>query len=72
MVLATWNVFSIPYLVAFSPDFDAPVSLKFFDLLIDFLFFIDIVLNFRTTYFNNKTGDEIFDPRRIFLAESFL
>lgn len=27
--------------------------------VIDFLFFIDIVMNFRTTYFNDRTGEEI-------------
>ena len=26
---------------------------------IDFLFFLDILMNFRTTYFNPRTGEEI-------------
>lgn len=29
--------------------------------VIDFMFFIDIVMNFRTTYFNARTGEEIID-----------
>ena len=65
MLLATWNVFSIPYIVAFVPHFEEPISLKVFNLLIDFLFFIDIVLNFRTTFFNSVTGDEISKPKKI-------
>ena len=65
MILATWNVFSIPFIVAFIPKFDESISLQVFNLLIDFLFFIDIVLNFRTTFFNTRTGDEISEPRLI-------
>lgn len=34
------------------------------DYLIDFIFFIDILLNFRTTALN-KFGDEIYDPKII-------
>jgi len=32
---------------------------------IDFFFFADIVLNFRTTFFSPKTGEEIFEPKAI-------
>lgn len=31
----------------------------------DFLFFLDVLINFRTTYIEDKTTDEIFDPKRI-------
>jgi hypothetical protein len=33
--------------------------------LIDLSFFIDILLNFRTTFYSIKTGDEINDPKQI-------
>lgn len=36
-----------------------------FALLIDGLFFIDIIVNFRTTYMNSITGDEIWSPSMI-------
>ena len=29
------------------------------------MFFIDIIMNFRTTYFNSKTGEEIIDKSQI-------
>ena len=29
------------------------------------MFFIDIVMNFRTTYFNPRTGEEIIDKKMI-------
>lgn len=41
-----------------------------FNYFIDAIFFIDLVLNFRTTYFNPRTGDEVSDPKLI--AASYL
>lgn len=35
-----------------------------FGYLVDFFYFIDIVVNFRTTYLS-KLGDEIFDSKKI-------
>ncbi len=32
--------------------------------LIDFVFFLDIVVNFRTTFYDIETGDEVFDAKR--------
>ena len=32
-----------------------------FNYIIDIMFFIDIILNFRTTIYNPLTGDEISD-----------
>ena len=29
------------------------------------MFFIDIVMNFRTTFFNSRTGEEIIDKKMI-------
>jgi hypothetical protein len=34
-------------------------------LIIDLLFFIDILFNFRTTYTDSSTGDEIGNPKKI-------
>jgi hypothetical protein len=38
------------------------VTLNFF---IDFCFILDIIVNFRTTYINIRTGDEISDSKMI-------
>lgn len=35
--------------------------------MIDFLFFMDIIFNFRTTYVNSKTGTEVISPKKITL-----
>lgn len=31
--------------------------------LIDFVFLLDIVINFRTTFYDIETGDEVFDAK---------
>ena len=54
--LALWNVFFIPYNVAFWPPIGQTPWFQGFNYFIDFAFFIDILVNFRTTYFN-KDGD---------------
>jgi hypothetical protein len=38
--------------------------------VIDAIFAIDILINFRTTYFNPRTGDEVSDPKLI--AKAYL
>jgi hypothetical protein len=47
------------------PDMSNNQYIWTINIVIDFIFFLDIVLNFRTTYFSRKTGDEIHDPRKI-------
>lgn len=32
--------------------------------LIDLIFLMDIIVNFRTTFYDIETGDEVFDPKR--------
>ena len=32
--------------------------------LIDFVFLLDIVINFRTTFYDIETGDEVYDAKR--------
>lgn len=32
--------------------------------LIDFVFLLDIVVNFRTTFYDSETGDEVYDVKR--------
>jgi hypothetical protein len=60
--LAVWNCFWIPYSVAFS--LEASLGIQLFNNTIDLLFFIDIIVNFRTTYIT-KDGEEIYEPPQI-------
>ena len=64
IVLAIWNAIYIPFSIAFEPAVASnPVSVGF-NFLIDFLFLIDIIVNFRTTFID-KEGIEVYDPRKI-------
>jgi len=65
--LAIYNCVMIPMNVAFTNTQEFTNSLEFMLLerCIDILFGIDIFLNFRTTFVNQKTNIEIVDPMRI-------
>ena len=65
MALALWNWFSIPFIVAFVPELDSDPVVLSSNIGIDIVFFLDIVLNFRTTFFHRHTGDEVVDTRKI-------
>ena len=65
MLLAIYNSFSIPIFIAFNPPAGENPGMVAIDFIIDMLFMCDIVLNFRTTFVNTKTGIEISDPRVI-------
>jgi len=64
MTSAVFNCYTIPYKVAYEPPmFDTP----FFELLnyiIDIVFLIDIIINFRTAYIDDK-GNEVDVPIKI-------
>lgn len=47
------------------PDLNHNIYMIVINSVIDFVFFIDIILNFRTTYYNSLTGDEVRDPVKI-------
>lgn len=64
IILAIWNSLYIPYDIAFSPSISDNWLMIFFNALIDFNFFIDIILTFRTTYYDSD-GEEVFDWKKI-------
>lgn len=59
MVLAAWNCFTIPFFVAFEPEVADHIGVTVMDGVIDLLFLMDIILNFRTTYIDPNTGNEV-------------
>ena len=62
IVLAVYQALTIPISITFDPDeLNSPV-IKTVDSLIDLVFIVDIVLNFRTTYIDPNNGEEVFDP----------
>lgn len=65
MLLATFNLFQVPYSVAFASDIVDGVVNEVMNWIIDLLFMLDVVINFRTTIVNEKTGEDIIDDKII-------
>lgn len=59
ILLAIWNVFSIPFEVAFAPVVMESAGFTVLNSIVDFVFLLDIIVQFRTTYYDPHTGDEI-------------
>jgi hypothetical protein len=64
IALAVWNALNIPIDIAYEPDISMHAVMIALNALIDFNFFIDIILTFRTTYYD-KEGEEIFEWKKI-------
>jgi hypothetical protein len=65
ITLAVYQAVTIPISIAFDPDeFSSPL-MKTIDSLIDLVFILDIVLNFRTSFIESVNGEEILDPYMI-------
>ena len=59
-----YSVIIVPYRIGFD-DTPRPWSLlDWSDIIIDFLFFLDIILTFRTAYVDNQ-GTLVVDPKKI-------
>lgn len=65
ILLALYTSIVIPLGIAFDFEGLESIGLAVFDSLVDFIFMIDILINFRTTYLSADTGDEIYDPKLI-------
>ena len=65
MILATYNCFQIPLEVAFDPDTFQMKSLKTLSVIIDLVFLLDMLVAFRTTYIDTRSGIEITDTKEI-------
>lgn len=65
MSLATWNCIWIPFEIAFEPPAASSPYIRIINSTIDFFFFLDILLTFRTTYIRGSNGDEVTDPKKI-------
>ena len=62
--LAIYNSFQIPFEIAFDPvDMKLP-AFYVLNSCIDLVFLLDIIVNFRTTFYDIETGDEVFDSKR--------
>jgi hypothetical protein len=64
-ILAIWSVLSAPFFSAFAHKVGKERGFMALDLLIDSVYVFDVFLNFRTSFINRHTGDEIFNPSEI-------
>lgn len=60
ITVAIYNCFSIPLKIAFDPPILDEAGFEIADNIIDFLFVLDILVAFRTTFYDMETGDEVF------------
>ncbi len=70
IILALYNSFSIPFEVAFEPPVMETTGFTVLNNIIDFCFLLDLIINFRTTYYDPVSGDEIFNKKLI--AKNYL
>jgi len=65
IILAVYNCFFIPFEVAYEPAWMEGAGFFVLNSVIDFCFLLDIIVNFRTTYYDPHTGDEVTNKRKI-------
>lgn len=70
IIFASFNSFSIPFAIAFKPDSLDHAGYIAANWIINGFFIFDIIISFRTTYMNTKSGDEIYDP--IMIAKHYI
>ena len=58
MLSAIFNCFSIPFKVAYNPPFMNSQSFAILNYCVDFVFFLDILVTFRTAFIDDY-GNEI-------------
>ena len=75
ILLTVYNCIELPLHAAFADYKDKGGLSDAINLLIDMINAIDIVLNFRTTFLNKLTGQEVTQPKEIsraYLRSSFI
>lgn len=70
IMLAVYNCFQIPIEVSFDTEVFKRTEMKLLSGFIDLMFFIDILLAFRTTFLDERSGQEVTDLNLI--AEYYL
>ena len=65
MFLAIYNWFAIPVQFAFNPEFSNHPAYIAVDSMINLIFIIDVIINFRTTFIHKVTGEEIIEAKKI-------
>lgn len=64
-LLSIWSVFSSPFFSAFIVEIAAVEAVMAISIIVDIVFMFDLILNFRTSYINSHTGEEVMHPSSI-------
>ncbi len=64
-MLAVLNAILVPFEIAFEPEFAHSGEYEAIDLIIECIFAIDMIILFRTSTVNIRTGEEITEPKKI-------
>ena len=65
IILAIYNCYGIPFEICFKPKIMDSSGFLILNSIIDVIFGIDIIVQFKTTYYDSMSGDEIFDKEMI-------
>lgn len=65
IILAIYNCFAIPLEICLQPAIMETKEFTILNSVIDFIFLLDIFVQFKTTYYDPLSGDEIFDKKTI-------
>ena len=65
ILFAIWNCIQVPYSLAFDVGTDSNIYTLCFNLFTDFIFIVDVIINFLTTYISEETGIESFSFKEI-------
>ena len=74
MILSLFNSFTVPVEMAFEPEFLKNYTLTTINFMIDFCFFVDILICFRTVYINDR-GEEVtngWQMAKVYLKSTFI
>ena len=64
---AIFNSLSTPIEIAFKPSYLENKQFLLINVIIDIIFIVDVILNFRTSVYLMELGEEVINPKRIAL-----
>jgi potassium voltage-gated channel Eag-related subfamily H member 2 len=65
ILISLYTTITVPVDIAFKPEVFHSIAVTVVEAFIDLTFFVDIIINFRTTFISKDTGEEIYDSKLI-------
>lgn len=71
MILSLFNAFSVPVMISFDKDVSRVTKSLYDDVnyVVDFFFFIDIIISFRTAFIDDRGNEEC---RTYYMAREYI